>query len=195
MILITTCRRPTERIRSFASELSHSIPKCRRINRGKLSLEALAERCFELGCDKALILQRWMGGPGRIELLELRNSNLTQISPLLCLADVKLRREYNTVGRFEAEAVTVQSKAGSEILQLAKSLSNFLELPLVTLPCGGSYRVALHVLEHSRRKAKVVLGSPPPVREIGPSLTIKHSSWENLGDENHRSGIRSYDRI
>jgi len=195
VILITTCRRPTERIRSFANELSHSIPKCRRINRGKLSLEALAERCFELRCDKALILQRWMGGPGRIQLLKLRDSNLSQIPPLIYLAEAKLRREYGTVGRFKAEAVTVQAKASSELLQLAESLSNFLELPLVTSPCGGPYRVALQVLEHSKWKAKIVLGSPPSIREIGPSLTIKNLSWENLEGENHRSGIRCHDRI
>jgi len=184
VILLTTCRRPTERIRSLASELSHSIPKSRRLNRGKLSLEALAERCFELKCNRALILQRWMGGPGRIQLLEFRNSDLTQIPPLIYLAEVKLRREHRTLGRFQAEAITVQSKANSELVRLAKSLSNFFELPLVALPCGGSYRVALNVLQHSKWKAKVVLGSPPPIREIGPSLTIKHLSWENFeGDE------------
>jgi len=180
VILLTTCRRPTERIRSFASELSHSIPKCRSLNRGKLSLEALAGRCFELGCDKALILQRWMGGPGKIQLLELRNSDLIEIPPLIYLADVELRREYGAVGRFQAEAITVQSEANSELVRLANSLSNFFELPLVTLPCGGSYRVALHVLQHSRWKAKVVLASSPSIRELGPSLTIKHLRWENF---------------
>lgn len=180
MILLTTCRRPTERIRIFASELSHSIPKCRRINRRKTSLAALAERCLELRCDKALILQRWMGGPGKMQLLELRNSDLKEFPPLIYLADVKLRREYGILGRFQAEAITVQSEANPELVRLAESLSSFFELPLVTLPGKGSYRVALQVLQHSRWKAKVVLGSPPSMREIGPSLTIKHLSWEDF---------------
>jgi len=149
-----------------------------------LSLEAVAERCFELKCDKALILQRWMGGPGKIQLLEFRDSDLTQIPPLVYLAEVKLRREYGAVGRFQAEAITVQSEANPELVRLAKSLSNFFELPLVTLPCGGSFRVALHVLQHSRWRAKVVLGSLPPIQEVGPSLTIKRLRWENFeGDE------------
>lgn len=182
MILFTTCRQPTERIRSFVSDLSRSIPRCRRLNRGKLSLEAVAERCFELRCDKVLILQRWMGEPGKIQLLEFKNSDLTQTPPLIYLAEAKLRREYGIPGRFQAEAITVQSEANPELVRLAQSLSNFFELPLVTLPPGGSYRVALHVTKHSKWKAKVVLGSP--IREIGPSLTIKHLTWENFeGDE------------
>jgi hypothetical protein len=121
-----------------------------------------------------------MGGPGKIQLLELRSSILTEFPPLIYLADVKLRREYGTVGRFQAEAITVQSEANSELVRLARSLSNFFELPLVTLPSRGSYRVALHLLQHSRWKAKLVLGSPPSIREIGPSLTIKHLSWEDF---------------
>jgi len=184
VILFTTCRQPTERIRSFVSELSHSIPKCRRLNRGKLSLEAVAERCFELKCDKALIIQRWMGAPGRIQLLEFRNSDLTQIPPLMYLAEVKLRRKYGIAGRFQAEAITIQSEVNSELVRLAKSLSNFFELPLVTLPSRGSYRAVLHVLQDSRWKARVVLGSPPSIKEVGPSLTIKHLRWDNFeGDE------------
>jgi len=184
VILFTTCRRPTERIRSFVNELSHSIPKCRRLNRGKLSLEAVAERCFELKYNKALIMQRWMGEPGEIQLFEFRNSDLTRIPPLLYLAEIRLRREYGIAGRFQAEAITIQSEASSELVRLAKSLSNFFELPLVTLPSRGSYRAALHVLQDSRWKARVVLGGPPSIREIGPSLTIKHLRWENFeGDE------------
>lgn len=115
-----------------------------------------------------------------MQLLELRNSDLTEIPPLIYLADVKLRREYGAVGGFQAEAITVQSEANSELVRLANSLSNFFELPLVTLPCGGSYRVALHVLQHSRWKAKVVLACSPSIREIGPSLTIKHLMWEDF---------------
>jgi len=149
-----------------------------------LSLEAVAERCFELKCDKALIVQRWMGGPGKIQLLELRNSDLTEIPPLVYLAEAKLRREYGTVGRFQAEAITIQSEANSELARLAKSLSNFFQMPLVTLPPRGSYRVALHIMQHSKWKAKVVLTSLPSIREIGPSLTIKRVRWGNFeGDE------------
>jgi len=149
-----------------------------------LSLEAVVERCFELECDKALILQRWMGGPGKIQLLEFRNSDLTQIPPLIYLAEAKLRREYGTVGRFQAEAITIQSEANSELVRLAERLSNFFELPLITLPPRGSYKVALHVMQHSKWKAKVVLTSLPLIHEIGPSLTIKRVRWGNFeGDE------------
>jgi len=158
-----------------------------------LSLEGVAERCFELKCDKALVLQRWMGGPGKIQLLELRDSDLTEIPPLIYLAEATLRREYGTVGRFQAEAIAVQSETNPELIRLAKNLSNFFELPLLTLPHGGSYRVALHVQQHSKWNAKVVLASLPSMREIGPSLTIKHVRWGNLGDEDNERGIRCYD--
>jgi len=183
VILFTTGRRPTARIRSLVNELSYSIPKCVRLNRGKLNLEALAETCFELGCDKALIMQRWMGAPGKVQLLEFTNSGLAKMPPLIYLAEVKLRREYGTRGRFQAEAITVRSEANSELIRLAKSLSNFFELPLITAPSASSCQAILRVLPNSRWKAKVVLESPPSIREVGPSFVIKNLEWENFEED------------
>ncbi|MEM4713464.1 MAG: hypothetical protein QXQ61_02820, partial [Candidatus Bathyarchaeia archaeon] len=98
MILLTTSRRPTKGIRTFCKDLSHTFPNILRINRGKLSLEDVTAKALELGAKKVVVIDRWKGGPGKIELYQL-DSRLQPIPPLIYLRSVKLRREFQTMPR------------------------------------------------------------------------------------------------
>lgn len=56
MILLTTSRRPTKRIRKFCHDVERSIPDVIRINRGKLNLDGIAEKALELNADRVIII-------------------------------------------------------------------------------------------------------------------------------------------
>ena len=81
MILLTTSRRPTERIRTLCRELAHVIPNAVRVNRGKLSLDGVAERALEFGADHVIIIDRWKGGPGEIQFFSRRFRRPSSRSP------------------------------------------------------------------------------------------------------------------
>ncbi|RLI44046.1 Brix domain containing protein, partial [Candidatus Bathyarchaeota archaeon] len=82
MILLTTSRRPTPRIRTFCRDLARSIPNVVRVNRGKLSLDGVAERAIEFDADRVVIINRWKGGPGKIELFEVGQEGLVLVPPI-----------------------------------------------------------------------------------------------------------------
>ncbi len=82
MILLTTSRRPRGRIRTFCRDLGRLILNTVRINRGKLSLEGIAERTSTFHADRGIIVDRWSGGPGKIELFQTGPQGLIPVSPL-----------------------------------------------------------------------------------------------------------------
>ena len=76
MILITTSRRPTRRVRTFIKELERMIPDSRRIQRGKLSLQGLRDYMILHGFDRLIIVDTWKGNPGRIQFFTLEEGRL-----------------------------------------------------------------------------------------------------------------------
>ncbi|MEM3788943.1 MAG: hypothetical protein QXN95_03645, partial [Candidatus Bathyarchaeia archaeon] len=134
MILLTTSRRPTKGIRTFCKDLSRMLPNILRINRGKLSLEGVAAKALELDAEKVVIVDRWKGGPGKIELYHV-DGKLQPIPPLIYLKSVKLRREFQTMPkgrRIESVAIASSPKQSQEITRLEKALSVFFGIPIVS---------------------------------------------------------------
>jgi len=93
-VLLTTSRKPTKSIRTLCNDLSHTFPKAMRINRGKLSLEGIAEKALELAIERVVIVNRWKGGPGKIEFFEFRQDSLNAVPPIVCVHNIKFRREF-----------------------------------------------------------------------------------------------------
>jgi len=68
-ILLTTSRRPTNRIRSFCHDFASCLPNIVRINRGKLNLDGIVEKTLEINADRVVIIDRWKGGLGKFSFL------------------------------------------------------------------------------------------------------------------------------
>ena len=58
MILLTTSRRPTGAIRSLCRDFVNSIPDVVRVNRGKMSLDGIAEKAIEVEADRVVVVDR-----------------------------------------------------------------------------------------------------------------------------------------
>ena len=176
MLLISTSRRPTRRILSFAKDLRNSIPNSIKLQRGKRGLRDLARAALEAGCDRVLLINRWKGSPGKLEMMEIEGEAFKAIPPLIYLRGIKLRREYGIEGRFTASSITMGG-LGPEGIELAKSLSRFLRMPLVGDP-GVAKGASIHISEDRAGSIRVAVTSPPGVREVGPAFTIRHLIWE-----------------
>jgi rRNA maturation protein Rpf1 len=182
-ILFTTSRRPTNRIRTFCRDLAYSIPNTLRINRGKLSLNALAEKALELGANRIIIIDRWKGGPGKIELFQIRGG-LHQVSPLIYLKGVKLRREFDTkVKRVQAYAIVICNEKNGELQKISGAISEFIQLPqkrendLKKL----EFRKRRTIFCIERDKEMQILFTfrlLPQLIEVGPRIRLSHLIWE-----------------
>lgn len=96
MILITTSRRPTRRVRTFVKELERMIPSSTRLSRGRSSFYKLFDIMIEKGADKLIVIDVWKGNPGRIHFFSLEDSRLERkaviwIGSLSLQLDIKER--------------------------------------------------------------------------------------------------------
>jgi len=190
VILITTSRRPTRRIRTFCNDLARCIPNSIRINRGKLSREGVAEKALELEADRVIIIDRWKGGPGKIEFFKV-DENLTGVPPLIYIRGIKLQREigFPKSRPFSSLAITaVYAQGEEEIPKLVGAFSKFLEAPTATLEelPMQSYQVFMHVSRDILERVRITFFKLPENREIGPRITISHVIW-SLEKTTHES--------
>lgn len=181
MILITTSRRPTRRIRTFCNDLARCIPNSKRINRGKLSREGLAEKAFELDADRVIIVDRWKGGPGKIELFNVEES-LVGVVPLIYIRGIKLQREMGFPKSRSFDSLTITASYSSrdeEIPKLVDALSNFLQVP-VEKPdevLEKKYQVLMSISRDAMERIRITFFKLPENREIGPRITVSHLIW------------------
>jgi U3 small nucleolar ribonucleoprotein protein IMP4 len=180
--LLTTSRRPTPRIRTFCRDLTRSIPNVVRINRGKLSLDGIAEKALEFNADRVVIVDRWKGGPGKIELFKIGQEGLVLVPPIMYVVGIKLQREFDRAKTkpIRSLILTTSSDKSDEIIRIARSLSNFLNVPLSQMDEAVSKsQISMHVSSNDLHRSQVTfMLLLPETVEIGPRITLSHVVWE-----------------
>jgi len=181
VILLTTSRRPTRRIRTLCQDLARSIPNIVRINRGKLSLDGVAERALELNADRVIVVDRWKGGPGEIKLFRLEPAGLTPVPPLMYVAGIRLKREFETETKaVRSLAVTAAPENLPEIAKITENLSIFLNFPMSSIDEAASkYKASMHVSHNASGRIQITFMLLPQMVEIGPRITVSRVVWEN----------------
>lgn len=135
-------------------------------------MEELPDRLRAEGCHRLLVVGRRHGGPGRIDLYTLKNATLIVHDPTIFLREVRLRREYDVVGRFQAQGIT---REGAPLpSRIAESLSEFLQVPVAE---PAELSVSLHVSRSDRGSLRISLTNPPSIREVGPSMSVERVLW------------------
>jgi len=185
VILITTSRRPTNRIRTLCNELSRCIPGCIRVNRGKLSREGVAEKAVEIEADRVVIVDRWKGGPGKIRLFKV-DGNLVAFPPVMHIRGVKLQREF---GRFRVKPfrslvlAKVADVEDSEIESLASALSSFFKFPAVSIEEAVSkdLNACMLISRDPSQRIRFTFLRLPSLEEVGPRITLLKLTWR-LGE-------------
>ena len=180
MILLTTSRRPTGRMRTLCRDLANSIPYVVRVNRGKMSLDEVAERAIEFEADRIVLVERWRGGPGKINLFQASSTGLNSIPPSMLISGVRLRREFEEGTRHaRSSVVTVEPKDPSELEEVAGHLSKYFGLPVLSLDeASESHRVSMHLSFDPSRRLQITFLLLSRTVEIGPRITLSKLIWE-----------------
>jgi len=180
LILLTTSRRPTERIRTFCRDLVNSLPDVVRVNRGKMSLDGVAEKAIELEADIIIVVDRWHGGAGKTSLFQVSSTGLKSVPPVMLISEIRLRRELEEgTRRVRSSVVTMEPKASPELERVAGRLSQYLGLPLLSLDKASAWhRVSMHFSFDSSRRLQITFMVLSQMVEIGPRLTLSRLVWE-----------------
>ena len=180
MILLTTSRRPTGRIRTFCRDLVNSIPDVVRVNRGKMSLDGVAEKAFEVEADRVVVVDRWHGGPGKISLYRLGSTGLEFVPPQMLINSIRLRRELNeTAKRTQSSAITLEPKNSAELERIAGHLSQFFGLPPLSLEeTSQKHGATMHLSFDVSHRLQITFMRSQRMVEIGPRVTLSKLIWE-----------------
>ncbi|MEM2972343.1 MAG: hypothetical protein QW270_08005 [Candidatus Bathyarchaeia archaeon] len=193
-ILLTTSRRPTRNMRTLCRDLHHSIPSTLRINRGKLSLEEIAEKSMEFNAEKAVILERWKHGLGKMLLFDVTSNGLEGVPPIIYIRNAKFRREIGKIlkgWRIKSLAIAASQKQNFETEKLENALSKFFTLP--TLPpeetIKGKHDAIMQILTGYTKQLTITFKRVPEMVEVGPRINIWRLIWklENEGKSNSSS--------
>jgi len=172
-ILLTTSRNPTPKIRSFCNDLTKVIPNVVRVNRGKMSIEEVAEKTLEQGADRAFIVDRWQGGPGKIEFFYIDTSGLFPVPLTLYVAGIRLQREFTPTGLKRTRSLVLTS-SDAKSQEIVDSLSKFFAiLVLSEKEALSTYQVAMRVSQDAARRVQITFMLLPQKVEIGPRITLR----------------------
>jgi len=126
-LLITTSRRTSNRVRSFARDLSSVIPGSERFNRGGMGITELTSRIRQSGAQAALIISIWRGNPGELTILSPDGVELF----ILRLESALLRREIDSSNKGKVgnlQCVGVKTGSSDRVLDLARGFADLLSL-------------------------------------------------------------------
>jgi rRNA maturation protein Rpf1 len=141
----------------------------------------LAAKALELGADNVVIVDRWKGGPGKIELFRVKEGKLQLIPPLIYIRGVKLRREFGTMPkgrRIKSTAILASQNATQEVTRLGKVFSDFFQIPIV---CNegekSNFGALMEVKTNPVGEIVITFRLLPEDIEIGPMMRISHLIW------------------
>jgi U3 small nucleolar ribonucleoprotein protein IMP4 len=179
-MLLTTSRRPTGRMRSFCRDLANSIPDVIRVNRGKMSLDGVAEKAIEVEADRVAVVERWHGGPGKISFFKVSSGGLKPVPPLMLIGEIRLRRELNACRRgVRSSAITLEPEDSAELTRMAGRLSEYFGLPVLSLDeASPNHRASMHFSFDSSRHIRITFMLLRRMVEVGPRVTLSKLVWE-----------------
>ena len=180
MILLTTSRRPTKRVRTFIKELERVIPNSLKKPRGKASLRSLREYMILNGFDKLMIVDNHKGNPRRIHFYKLEEGMLRRVA-LIYLKSTSM--QINSKELFVASKLSLELDESCFHEEEARKLLNFLreflqEEVLVNKREGGEL-----ILKVSRinRDFFIYFLDPIAKRVIRPNLRVEKIVWMTQG--------------
>jgi hypothetical protein len=151
-----------------------------RANRGKMSLEELAERAIEEGIDRVLIIERWKGGPGRIRLCRINRGEVAQVPPQIYTQEIRLQREFEKHKAALKSLIIGKPKDElSDTVMLTEALSGFFKIPVMNLnEACPRYKAGMRIRLDETGKISLSFLLLPSMTEIGPRLTVSHLVWD-----------------
>ncbi len=182
--LLTTSRRPTQRVRSFCNDIVHISPKTFiKQNRGKRNLAELAVEVYEKNLDGMILVSTSKGNPGKIDFYTIVGGGKLRRLLAVIIGGVKLLREmpYNAPRVPSRELYVTYVEPQRELSTLATALSKALKAPLVDLTALPDNGAIIRIEPSKRFLAALSIRDLESQLPCGPLINVKF--FYHLGDE------------
>ncbi len=166
-------------MRTFCNDLARCLPGAIRINRGKLSRDGVAEKAVELKADRVIIIDRWKGGPGKVEFFFVKGG-LVKAGLLLYVRGIKLQREFVEVKPKPARSLAVSTiSTDDDVKGLSESLAEFLRTQLMSTDeaITKGVQTLAYISKDALGCVQLTFVTLPDRKEVGPRMTMSHVVW------------------
>lgn len=170
-VLLTTSRNPTHRIRTFSNDLALVLPSLVRVNRGKMSMDEIAEKASDYNMDRVVIVDRGQEGLGNIKFFRIGESGLISVPPVVHVAEMRLRREFG-VSRTKP-TLAIVSEPSEKLLVMAETLSKFFSIPLMSNDeAFRSNSTVMRLTADTADRIVIAFMVEPNHIEVGPRIVV-----------------------
>ncbi|MHA2233445.1 MAG: hypothetical protein ACXAB4_13260 [Candidatus Hodarchaeales archaeon] len=97
-IVISTSRRPAQKVRTFCKELARALPQTTHMVRGSSSFRELAHNAFSTGASRLFVVYSRENNPNSVKIYRLEPGCLEEIFSIQ-IAENQLKRERNATSR------------------------------------------------------------------------------------------------
>ena len=178
--IITTCRRPGRRLRSFVKDLIKVLPGGIRITRGKQSLDDLAILAQSLGVNLMMIVDSMKGNPARFRFFEVKSFTYEELSFKILFSGIKLIREIpnsDLPSRVSSCIIATYENAYEDIRFLCENLANLFDLPYIEAESvellKGMADTIMWISPSKMDLAKIIFINGKSGKTIGPILRVR----------------------
>jgi rRNA maturation protein Rpf1 len=145
-----------------------------------MSLDGVAEKALEVEADRVVVVDRWRGGPGKINLFMISSNGLKSVPPLMLIRAIRLRREFEeTTRRARSSAITLEHEDSTELERVAERMSQYFGLPVLSVDeASRKHRASMHFSFDSSRHIQITFMRLQRMVEIGPRVTLSKLVWD-----------------
>ncbi|MCD6410103.1 MAG: hypothetical protein J7L98_07250 [Candidatus Verstraetearchaeota archaeon] len=182
--LLTTSRRPAQRVRSFCNDIVHISPKTfLKQNRGKRNLAELAVEIYDKNLDGMILVSTSKGNPGKIDFYTIVGGGKLRRLLAMIIGGVKLLREmpYKAPRIPFRKLYVAYIEPQEELVTLATSLSKALKAPLINLFAPPDNGAVIRVEPSRKFLAALSIRDLESQLPCGPLINVKFFYY--LGDE------------
>ena len=122
--LLSSSRKPCARTRTLLKDLTRLLPQSAIANRGKMSVEDLAETARGAGLNRVIIVCDSHGNPGEIRFVRVEEDEWSWLARLK-VRSVKLAREYDEPSMPRADALSIEDGKIADLFGIEPEESGF----------------------------------------------------------------------
>ncbi len=176
--IITTSRRPSQRLRSLVKELAEVLPQAHKVTRGKKTISDLYLEALELKATRIIICEQARGNPSLLKIYVVSRDPIAEpYEPdassyyFMTLWGLTLRRELreSTVVK-RVESIALQAPDDPLLFEVADKLSTILDVEIADP--SRKYDILIELIPR-RSVLEIRFISSANKKIAGPILRVK----------------------
>ncbi|WEU39744.1 MAG: Brix domain-containing protein [Candidatus Odinarchaeum yellowstonii] len=175
MSLITTSRHPSVKARILIRDLSHVLPCCVRINRGKANLLTLIAQTIQSGKHTLIIVDSKRSTPSSINIIRIHDNTTILNKSVLVISDFEEKKSISNlrVPEKTSHYYIIDRETPAELTEKISRILEDLEVKRISVEELENINGIIFYLKWEGNAVILKFYLAPSMSELGPRIKIK----------------------